>query len=127
MRALFISDLVMGALGEISRSLTCCSLESSAIFINVGLNMEAEVTACTTSYINDFGDFLLSMYDKSPTITSVVVCGAIIYAFYSRWLRYLERKIIPLSVEDFRAEVETGKQMRQGNVMNTEATGASDE
>lgn len=89
--------------------------------------MESDAAACATSYVKDFCDFLLSMYDKSPTITAVVVFGAFAYAFYNRWLTHLERKIVPMTTDEFRATIENGKEMRQGRVMNAETTGASDE
>ncbi|WP_411680207.1 hypothetical protein [Aeromonas hydrophila] len=90
--------------------------------------MEPTGTAeCPTSYVKDVGDFLLAMYDKSPVVTAVVIIGIFAYIFYSRTLTHFEKKIIPLTPEQFRARVENGQEMRQGGCVDAEPTGVSDE
>lgn len=90
--------------------------------------MEPTGTAeCPTSYVKDVGDFLLAMYDKSPVVTAVVIIGIFAYVFYSRTLTYFEKKIIPLTPEQFRVRVENGQEMRQGSCVDAEPTGVSDE
>ncbi|HHQ4930280.1 TPA: hypothetical protein ACSP88_003754 [Aeromonas hydrophila] len=85
-------------------------------------------TDCPTSYIKDVGDFLLAMYDKSPVLTLVVIIGILAYGFYSRTLTHFEKKIVPLTPEQFRDRVVKGQEMRQGSsCVDAEPTGVSDE
>ncbi|WP_368172274.1 hypothetical protein [Aeromonas sp. R9-2] len=83
---------------------------------------------CPTSYIKDVGDFLLAMHDKSPALTLVVIVGIIAYFFYNRTLTYFEKKIVPLTPEQFSDRVARGQEMRQGSSSaDAEPTGVSDE